>query len=275
MQPATTNRSHKPPIAPKPKTLKPLQDYTPIPKPNDLPTRSRSNPSKLTKEPTSRSGNLSIPAQYKQLQPRLTPLHTGTDLADAIVASTLASQPKPKPPVPTPRRQAKAKKPHIRPTLRPTLRPTSPSSSSSPSPQRKPHIRRHPHKHHEGDRKRWRDSVTERERRRYEGVWAANKGLFCILSPHEPPSSQSLLAEQVCNLVVRDIWTRSRLSRGILEQVWGLVDRKRVGRLDREEFVVGMWLIDQRLRGRKLPVSVGESVWVSVRGVFGVKVRRG
>jgi hypothetical protein len=46
------------------------------------------------------------------------------------------------------------------------------------------------------------------------------------------------------------------------------------GRLTKEEFVVGLWLIDQRLKGRKLPVRVSDSVWDSVRGLPGVKVKR-
>jgi len=76
----------------------------------------------------------------------------------------------------------------------------------------------------------------------------------------------------VSNLVVRDIWTRSRLPYTVLEEIWDLVDREHLGRLNKDEFVVGMWLIDQRLKGRKLPVKVRESVWQSARGVYGLKV---
>ncbi|KAI9821015.1 MAG: Increased rDNA silencing protein [Phylliscum demangeonii] len=127
--------------------------------------------------------------------------------------------------------------------------------------RRKTHLlKKHPNKHHEGARKRWRDVVTERERKRYEGVWAANKGV---------PVSAVVL-----NVVVRDIWSRSRLGNDVLEEVWDLVDRKVLGVLDREEFVVGMWLIDQRLKGRKLPVKVSASVWDSVRAMSGVKIPR-
>lgn len=140
-------------------------------------------------------------------------------------------------------------------------------------------LNKHPNKHHEGARKRWRDVVTERERKRYEGVWAANKGIYVsveslpvpkILQPREP---FSLAAESVVlNLVVRDIWSRSRLGNEVLEEIWDLVDRKGLGLLDREEFVVGMWLIDQRLKGRKLPVKVSASVWDSVRAIGGIKI---
>ena len=129
---------------------------------------------------------------------------------------------------------------------------------------RKSHIlKKHPNKHAEGDRKRWRDQITERERKRYEGVWAANKGL---LIPHTEAQ------DSVNNLVVRDIWARSKLSSSMLAEVWDLVDTRGDGRLSREEFVVGMWLVDQCLKGRKLPVKVSESVWSSVRRLSGIKI---
>ncbi|KAN0110472.1 hypothetical protein V8E51_006859 [Hyaloscypha variabilis] len=129
-------------------------------------------------------------------------------------------------------------------------------------------MKKHPHKHHEGDRKRWRDSITERERKRYEAVWASNKGLFM--------SGSGLDGEEytVCNLVVRDIFSRSRLHTDVLEEVYALVDRTGSGRLDREEFVVGLWLIDQRLKGRKLPIKVSDSVWKSVGILGGIKVKK-
>ena len=129
---------------------------------------------------------------------------------------------------------------------------------------RKTHIlKKHPNKHAEGDRKRWRDQITERERKRFEGVWAANKGL--LIPPTEAQDS-------VNNLVVRNIWARSKLSSTVLAEVWELVDIQGAGRLSREEFVVGMWLVDQCLKGRKLPVKVSESVWSSVRRLSGIKI---
>ncbi|KAK3302293.1 uncharacterized protein B0T15DRAFT_562039 [Chaetomium strumarium] len=142
------------------------------------------------------------------------------------------------------------------------------------------------HAHHEGSRRRWRDEVTARERRRYEAVWASNRGLF--LRPgwgfssgqdHHPDGDGhdnghdgdrgragegTPEAELVVNIVVRDIWSRSRLPPDELAEVWDLVDRQGRGTLGKEEFVVGMWLIDQRLRGRKIPARVGQSVWDSV-----------
>ena len=145
------------------------------------------------------------------------------------------------------------------------------------------------HAHNEGSRRRWRDEVSARERRRYEAVWASNRGMF--LRPGwgfvgAPPGVEEQEvadvgraregtpeAELVVNVVVRDIWSRSRLPADELAEVWDLVDRRGDGTLGREEFVVGMWLVDQRLRGRKIPARVGESVWASVaRGGVGVVV---
>lgn len=140
---------------------------------------------------------------------------------------------------------------------------------------RKNLMKKHPNKHHEGDRKRWRDSVTERERKRYEAVWASNRGLYTSppMSTSSSPSTSEAAENEVCNLVVRDVWSRSRLGEDVLEEVYALVDRMGGGTLGKEEFVVGMWLVDQRLKGRKLPSRVGESVWKSVGVLSGIKVK--
>jgi len=124
--------------------------------------------------------------------------------------------------------------------------------------------------HHEGDRKRWRDKITERERKRYEGVWAGNRGVLVDrdLEHLDYEGANDL----VVNLVVKDIWERSRLPHDVLEEVWDLVASPGAKALNREEFVVGLWLIDQRLKGRKLPVKVSVSVWSSVRHIHGVKI---
>ncbi|RMJ28752.1 hypothetical protein PHISP_00397 [Aspergillus sp. HF37] len=110
------------------------------------------------------------------------------------------------------------------------------------------------------------NKISENEQKRYEAVWAANKGLL-IPGPNEPffemyPPGAS---EMVLNLVVRDIWSRSCLSNDILQQIWDLVGRQNVRLLTKDEFVVGMWLIDQKLEGSQLPVSVPDSVWNSTR----------
>lgn len=220
----------------------------------------------------------------------LTPQLTANSLANAMVASSLASSraasPSRQVPPLLPRRHSK------QPTIFRRSLSHDPSKSRTPSPvkggmrqtMRAPSkadddddvdynwkrngniLKKHPNKHREGDRKRWRDEITEQERKRYEGVWAANKGLWM------PPGNLEL-ATKVVNLVVRDIWRRSKLPDHVLGEVWDLVDREGLGRLGKEEFVVGMWLIDQRLKGRKLPVEVSESVWYSARRLTGVKYK--
>jgi len=227
---------------------------------------------------------------------KITPHITGDSLANAIVGAHLAAakqptpKPKPSPPRPPSPRRKHHHAIHLQRTpsppkrepgkLRHTLRSDASSSSESGSPQRqglKHLVKKHPHKHQEGTRKRWRDVVTDRERKRYEGVWAANRGM---LVPAGGGASAARAAgngadDDVLNLVARDIWLRSRLPERVLEEIWFLVDRREVGRLAKEEFVVGLWLIDQRLKGRKLPPRVGDSVWASVTGLGtrGVKVR--
>ncbi|KAI9730998.1 MAG: Increased rDNA silencing protein [Cirrosporium novae-zelandiae] len=224
-------------------------------------------------------------------------------MANAIVASSLASSrapsrmtsplpPPSNPPLqqrrhsrshfffsaPTPipsRTPSPPKQTNLRTTLR-TERPRSSDSDSRTSPKRRGRkhlVRRHHKKHHEGARKRWRDEITERERKRYEGVWAANKGLLVPSSPDLRLTSASTdPATLVQNLVVADIWTRSRLPPDILEEIWELVNRQEAHYLTRDEFVVGLWLVDQCLKGRKLPIRVSESVWGSVRLLRGVNI---
>lgn len=226
--------------------------------------------------------------------------------SDAVAASSLASnralqtrRPSPPPPPPSRRRRSRSRSilglqhQHKKDRsadqspggLRETLR-TQPKPDDEDERNRRQHrnhlIRKHPHKHQEGDRKRWRSEITEKERKRYEGVWAANKGL--LIPPNQvadkkaaengiPPGMYPPAAlEMVVNLVVQDIWSRSRLPDHVLERVWNLVDGQNIGLLTRAEFVVGMWLIDQQLRGHKLPAVVPDSVWASVTRVPGISL---
>lgn len=225
---------------------------------------------------------------------------TAHNLADAMVASSLASSrqgsraasPAKHHGPPLPRRRSRSMewfrphhtgdkapplKPLVKRPMKQTLRKHSPEDEEEEDPKRgrKHRIRKHPNMHHEGDRKRWRDKINERERKRYEGVWAANRGL---LHEHETSSVWDRRARDanqedlVLNVVVREIWSRSRLPSYALEEIWDLVSAEEESKaLDRYQFVVGMWLIDQRLKGRKLPIKVSASVWASVRSV-GIKV---
>ncbi|KAI4740872.1 hypothetical protein E4T50_08678 [Aureobasidium sp. EXF-12298] len=247
-------------------------------------------------------GHPSITAAYHQLHPRrMTPLKSGDSLANAIVASSLASSRAPSPtklPPSVPGRRTSHTKlftrtPSPKKGMRHTMRKPASDSDSDQDDEdpyskhkKKRWVKKHPNKHHEGDRKRWRDAITQSERKRYEGLWAANKGIcvqytadeLLILAAHpESKESDRIRAEvsdQVADIVARDIWTRSRLPLHELELIWDLVDNQQCGRLHRDEFVVGLWLIDQRLKGRKIPVKVTDSVWNSVRLLSGIKLRK-
>lgn len=221
-------------------------------------------------------------------------------MADAMVASSLASvrTPSPgkmarhhtgrrrsasvqnmyrKPAIDEPKLPSHLKAPR---PMKQTLRKASPDddddSTEITKRGRRHLMRKHPNMHHEGDRKRWRDKVTEMERKRYEGVFAANRGLL-LRHPNKKISPSRLIdpnseSNQVVNIIVRDIWDRSRLPSQILEQIYDLVAPEEPMYLNREQFVVGLWLIDQKLKGRKLPVRVTESVWASVRHSQGIRV---
>ncbi|KAL2800412.1 hypothetical protein BJX66DRAFT_148037 [Aspergillus keveii] len=224
--------------------------------------------------------------------------------SDAVAASSLASsralqsKRSPPPPPPTRRRRSRSRSllqlqhqsrrdrgPNPSPGgLRETLRTQAKSDDEEENDHRHRRriIHKHPHKHQEGDRRRWRSEVTEKERKRYEGVWAANKGLLIHPSqvlnekipPQESPSDMYPhgALEMVVSLVVRDIWSRSRLPDHVLEQIWNLVDGQKIGLLTKAEFVVGLWLIDQQLKGHKLPGAVPDSVWASVARTPGISL---
>lgn len=109
-------------------------------------------------------------------------------------------------------------------------------------------------------------------------MWAANRGLFTFWE-EEPAFGESWNRgpeyDVVVNVAVRDIWERSRLPRDVLEEIWDLVATSGDAQaLQRDQFVVGLWLIDQRLKGRKLPLRVSSDVWNSVRHTQGVKIKR-
>ena len=252
---------------------KPLPNIpTPI-QPTPLPTASTRSRDSLA---------LGSVPKARTVSGRLIPQLPTDSLADAIVASSLAtsraSSPSKTASPPVPRRQSKqysllhqnhAHQPNVSRTpspakaLRHTMRGPPRSNEDDERVKKNRLLNKHPNKHNEGDRKRWRDQITERERKRYEGVWAANRGH--LISDSERP-------DDVHNLIVRDIWSRSRLSSSVLAEVWNLVGNQGVGRLSREEFVVGMWLVDQCLKGRKLPVKVSESVWSSVTRLSGITI---
>lgn len=106
--------------------------------------------------------------------------------------------------------------------------------------------------------------LTEQERKRYEGVWASNKCAIDSRFLYIENNYNNTCDESIHALVVRELWRRSKLPEDILRRIWDLVDLKQDRTLNRESFLVGMWLVDQCLYGRKLPKAVDKVVWDSV-----------
>lgn len=142
-------------------------------------------------------------------------------------------------------------------------------------PQYQPEVS-HTHKHGFNEDMPWRSHqdvnfITQQERKRYEGMWVSNKYLYLGLLPWWASVMQGDSDISVdlpddglmLNLVVKDIWSRSELPNDLLIQIFGLVDTRKDGTLDRRSFVVGMWLVDQCLYGRKLRNVVDQKVWES------------
>ncbi|AOW06150.1 increased rDNA silencing protein 4 [Yarrowia lipolytica] len=174
-----------------------------------------------------------------------------------------------------------------------------------------------PWKHHNDA-----DTLTDAERKRYDGVWATNRGAhvpyymepeeYDILIDEEEFYDEGFLSDSdftdsdsdddsvssaeyimsgenignddvvvsdqndaVHGYIVSRLWRRSRLPDERLSDIWELVDRCNDGTLDREGFLVGMWLVDQCLYGRKLPNKVDPRVWGSVgRLNVNIKIRQ-
>ncbi|OLN85691.1 Increased rDNA silencing protein 4 [Colletotrichum chlorophyti] len=214
------------------------------------------SPSRTTPRRTPASSSASLPLDSLSnaimagslAAARLTPSNTGN--------STL----------PPPSLPSRTKSPRMRQTLR---QPPSKSDDEDEMRKKKHQRASKKHSHREGTRRRWRDEITLRERRRYEAVWASNRGALLVNTPQdsEAPPLPDDAADCVVNVIAREIWRRSRLPQEELSEVWDLVDRGRRGMLCKAEFVVGMWLIDQRLRGRKIPRKVSASVWDSAQGI--------
>ncbi|OBA17986.1 EF-hand [Metschnikowia bicuspidata var. bicuspidata NRRL YB-4993] len=117
------------------------------------------------------------------------------------------------------------------------------------------------------------DVISDSQRKRYEGLWVSNKGLY--LDRVATKELHGLDCVSMLNLihgsVVKKLWSRSNLPRETLQAIWDLVDFRKDGTLNKAEFIVGMWLVDQRLYGRKLPKVVNKLVWSSLGGL-GVNV---
>lgn len=167
------------------------------------------------------------------------------------------------------------------------------------------------------------DVISDAQRKRYEGLWVSNKGLYLnhvvtklvgvdyereveeeepVLAKSVREYSEKEISERAAKLsaslnvdfdltdvkelhslesattqnlihgsVVKELWSRSNLPRETLHAIWHLVDCRNDGTLNKAEFIVGMWLVDQCLYGRKLPKVVNKLVWSSLGGL-GVNV---
>lgn len=144
------------------------------------------------------------------------------------------------------------------------------------------HLHHHDHRHNHksqpfNEDKPWKSHndvgfVTPQERKRYEGMWVSNRCLYLELLPwwdsimtgKSAPSVPLPEDGLMLNIVVKDIWVRSNLPSDLLFQIYDKVDTRQDGTLDRKSFIVGMWLVDQCLYGRKLPRELNQQVWDSV-----------
>lgn len=115
--------------------------------------------------------------------------------------------------------------------------------------------------------------VTEMERKRYESMWISNRFQYLNLLPWWPDNDSENQVKTnhplppdglILGLVVKDIWLRSNLPMNILATIYQMIDFRMDGTLDRKSFIVGMWLIDQCLYGKKLPDRIEPKIWNSV-----------
>ncbi|SCV00183.1 LANO_0F05622g1_1 [Lachancea nothofagi CBS 11611] len=110
--------------------------------------------------------------------------------------------------------------------------------------------------------------VTQAERKRYEGMWVTNRNCYLELLPwwEEDHVREEYVPDEglILNLVVLAIWSRSNLPQDKLATIYDMVDTRCDGTLERKSFIVGMWLVDQSLYGRKLPSKIQPRVWESV-----------
>ncbi|CCF55592.1 hypothetical protein KAFR_0A01540 [Kazachstania africana CBS 2517] len=120
--------------------------------------------------------------------------------------------------------------------------------------------------------------LSDAERKRYEGMWIVNRFTYLNLLPWWPQNTDDEkeveentgrtlnLPEEglILNQIVMDIWNRSNLPSTLLTRIYDLVDLRKDGTLNRKSFILGMWLVDQCLYGRKLPEYISQPLWDSV-----------
>lgn len=66
----------------------------------------------------------------------------------------------------------------------------------------------------------------------------------------------------------RSIFLKAKLPTNVLSEIWALVDRNNRGQLDRDEFIVAMFLIQGTINGtiRQIPPSIPQHIWDQLKG---------
>lgn len=148
--------------------------------------------------------------------------------------------------------------------------------------------------------------ITTEEKKRYEAIWVSNKNRYLEMLPWygNKQEKNDLESDINCmsaassglnmdkdigdsvhtnkddyeedlmvNFVAYEIYNRSNLPPKVLKKIYDLIDIRQDGALNKQSFIVGMWLIDQCLYGKKLPDKVPDLVWTSVdKMVIGVDI---
>lgn len=151
--------------------------------------------------------------------------------------------------------QAAAARAFINPNQRPISAATPPTSTTIPSPLPQHVLRKTlrpdtapPRRKPPADSK----IIPLEDRKRYEGIFAANKGVYTT-------------PDRISRIIVQELWSRSKLDSETLRKIWDLVteesEESNEDGLTCEQFVAGIWLIDQCLQGRKLPKCLPDSIW--------------
>ncbi|KAI9199515.1 uncharacterized protein BJ171DRAFT_518594 [Polychytrium aggregatum] len=188
-------------------------------------------------------------SQQTSPEPRTKPAppitRSSTEPAPTASSASIQLSPaiKPKPPVPPPSRG-------VRPIESPSATPappTAPVSSGGPPLPPRPNIKSDlpPPLPHRKPATSDVQTLTAGAKKRYERLFAEL----------DKAAAGYLKGDQV-----RTIWLRSMLDNKTLGLIWNLADMDSDGMLSKSEFVVGMYLIDERLSGNAVPETLSAAI---------------
>ncbi|CAG8526953.1 7671_t:CDS:10 [Ambispora gerdemannii] len=120
------------------------------------------------------------------------------------------------------------------------------SNSSRSNRDNSPQIPPRPPQHNPFSEHNLSKGIPDDARERYEEVFEAKKNRNGYIDGD----------------VVKDIYIKSRLDSKTLHKIWNLVDTDKNGRLTKEEFNAGMFLIDERLKGNPVPDKLPRGLFV-------------